>query len=475
MPLSRIRRRLGDDPRLARMLYGGASSLLARGLSVVISLVTLPLTVRYLGRLEYGVWITISTSVVMINVLDLGIANTLNNFISRAYARDDRDQAARYFATAVWLNVAVAMGLGILAFILWRTLDWGNLLHLNDPALIASARLAVGIALIYFVAAMPLNLASRVLSGFQQVHIANYFYMVNSVLGLIAILVTVFLHGSLVYLMVAFCTAMLTGTLLLNLWLFHNKPWMRPYPNLIDRTAARGLLRQGSLFFILQLTSLVVFNSDNLVITHYLGAGEVTPYSIAWRLTSYASLLQTLMIPAFWPAFTEAYHKHDMAWVRTTYRMVVRKTFAVVSVAAILIGLCGQQFIRIWAGEAAIPPATLIWTMAGWAVLVSLTTNQTLLLTATGRLRLQTAVAVVASIVNLGLSIFLVQRIGSEGVILATIASYATFVIIPQAWEVRRVLSGAFLPAIATPDAVATPSPVANPSPDASPSAVETP
>jgi O-antigen/teichoic acid export membrane protein len=454
----RLKLRLAADPRLARMLHGGASNFAGRGIALVVSAVTLPLTVRYLGKLEYGVWITISTSVVMLSVLDLGIANTLTNFISSAYASDDKEAAQGYFATAFWLTCAVALVLGVGAAVVYHLLNWGSLLGISDPGLIAQAKLCVLISIAFFLISLPLNLANRVLSGYQQVHVANYFAMINSLLGLVAIVSTVLLRGSIVQLMLSYCIAMLTGTLLLNLWLsIWHKPWIRAYPSRVKPQLARALFGQGSLFFVLQLTSIVVFNSDNLVITHYLGAAEVTPYSIAWRLTGYASMLQNMLIPSFWPAFTEAYHKRDMPWVRSTYRNLSQKSLMAVAAAAIGIGLFGQIFIRIWAGSSAIPPHLLLWTMASWAILVCVTTNQALLLTATSRLKLEAIVAVIAAIVNLALSIFLVQRIGAEGVILSTILSFAVCMVVPQQLEVGRVLRGEFLPQ-PEPDEAATPS-----------------
>jgi O-antigen/teichoic acid export membrane protein len=445
--LERIRRRLNNDARLARMLHGGFSNLVARGLALIISAVTLPLTVRYLGKFEYGVWVTISTSVVMFSVLDLGIANTLTNFISEAYAEDDRAKAQGYFATAFWLTVGITVILGAASLLIWQRLDWGAVLNLKDPLMIERARMCVAISMAFFLLSLPLNLANRVLGGYQQVHISNYFAMINSVLGLVAILSVILGGGNMVHLMLAYCGAMLTGAVLLNLWLcLWAKPWIRPHPGKVSRAVAQKLFGQGALFFVLQLTILVVFNSDNLVITHFSGASEVTPYSVAWRLANYASLLQTMLLPSFWPAFTEAYQKREMAWVRGTYRSMVRKTMFAVTAAALLMGLAGQPVIRVWAGPAAVPSKLLLWTMAGWAVLSSLTTNQALLLTATGRLRLQTTVAVLAAITNLCLSIVLVQRIGSEGVILATIFSFAVFMVVPQGREVRQVLEGAFLP-----------------------------
>jgi len=454
----RFRRWLESDPRLKRVLQGGLSGIAGRGMAMLVSAVTLPLTVRYLGAFEYGIWVTISTSVVMFAVLDLGIANTLTNFISKAYASDDEPMAASYFATAFWLTVAIVCLLGLLAAIAWRAIDWGALLHIPNSPLAAQARLCVAIAIAFFLASLPLNLANRVLSGYQRTHIANFFAMINSLLGLIAIVSVILLKGTIVHLMAAYSLAMLTGTLSLNLWLcFKYKPALKPSPWAMRRSMARELFGEGSLFFVLQLAGLVVFNSDNLVIAHFLGAAEVTPYSVAWRLTSYAGMLQSLFVPALWPALAEAYFRRDMTWIRLTYRRILRLTLISVGVAGIAIGLFGRWLIRAWAGPAAVPGSLLLWCMCFWIVLLAVTVNQASLMAATQRLGLQAVTSSLAAIVNAILSIVLVQRMGALGVLLATISSYLVLVVLPQAWVVRRILSGRYLKPLQTLETIPSP------------------
>lgn len=451
--LQYYRARLSQDPRLLRILHGGASGILGKGLSILISAVTLPLTLRYLGKLEYGVWITISTSVVMFSVLDLGIANTLTNFISDAYSSDDKEKAQQYFATAFWLTIIVSFVLAAVAVLALRLVDWGSVLNLTDPVLISHSRICLAIAVVFFLLGLPLNLANRVLSGYQQVHIANYFAMINSLMGLVAIVSVVVAHGTIVHLMLAYCIAMLTGSVMLNVWIgAWFKPWIRPHPGKVKAGMARQMFGQGALFFVLQLTGLVVFNSDNLVITHYLGAAEVTPYSIAWRLTSYASLLQSLFVPAMWPAFSEAYFRGDLPWIRKTYRQIMRATLLTVGSAALVLGVGGRLIIRVWAGHTAVPGAALLWSMCLWSVLLSITVNQAALMAATQRLQLQTVAAVCAASANIALSIVLVQRMGAIGVILATISSYVVFIIFPQTWEIGRILRGRYMKPVAIPD-----------------------
>jgi O-antigen/teichoic acid export membrane protein len=443
----RLRQRLLNDPRFARILHGSLSGLMGRGFTLLVSAVTLPLTLHYLGKLEYGLWVTVSTSVTMLSVLDLGIANTLTNFIAEAHAAEDREKAQRYFATAFWVTVGIVLLLAPTMYAVWRIVNWGALFHLSDPVLVAHAAECVAVAGGFFLLSLPLGLAARVLVGYHEVHFTNYFSMANSVFGLLAIGVTILLHGSIVLLIAAYSVAMLVGPLGMNLWLcLWHRPWVSPLPSKIRLTIIRRLFGQGILFFILQLTGLVVFNSDNLVIAHYLGAAAVTPYSVAWRLAQYAYVLQNLMIPSLWPAFTEAYHKGQLDWINSAYRSLNRNVLIAVGFAALVIGVAGRTVIRIWAGAAAVPGRELLWLMALFAFILSITTNQALLLTATGRLRLEAAVAVIAAVANLVLSIFLVQRLGVEGVILSSIASFLLIMVVPQAWEVKRVLQGRYLP-----------------------------
>src|SRR3981189_1216576 len=134
-----------------------------------------------------------------------------------------------------------------------------------------------------------------------------------------------------------------------------------------------------------------------------------------------------------------------MGWIRATYRRIMRATVLTVSSAALLLGFAGRWIISIWAGKAAVPGSALLWGMCFWIVLLTITINQGALLAATQRLPLQAVCASLTAILNLVLSVVLVHRLGTMGVLLATIVSYLLVVILPQTWEVRRILDGKYL------------------------------
>jgi O-antigen/teichoic acid export membrane protein len=435
-----------DDPRFARVLKGGLSGAAGKATAVLVNAVSLPITIRYLGPEQYGFWVTISTTIMMLAVLDLGIANTLVNFISRAYAERSEEMAKRYYASAFWTTSAIAILLGLISTVIWPHIDWGKVFGLSDPAMARQAGKCAAISFGYVLLTLPLGLASKVMGGYQRVPVANLFAMINSVLGLGAIIFVVRMHGTVVDLMAVFCTAMLTGTILLNLWMgLRHEPRIRPTPRRVHLGAVREIMGHGMLFFILQLAGLAVFNTDNLIIAHFLGAEQVTPYAVTMRLVSYASVLQSLLVPSLWPAFSEAYVSHDLVWIRTAYHRVMRATLLTVIPTALFLGFAGHWIIRAWAGQAAVPGSVLLWGMCFWTVLLSITVNQGALLAAAQHLQLQTIYSSLAAILNLVLSVVLVQRIGVTGVLLATIISYLLFIVVPAAWQIRQILQGRYL------------------------------
>jgi O-antigen/teichoic acid export membrane protein len=441
--LQRIRAAVERDPRLSRIFHGGASALLSRGFGLLVSAVSLPLTVRYLGAEQYGIWVTVSTTVVLMAMLDLGIANSLTNMISRAYAADDRAAAQRFYASAFWISCGVSAALGSACWALWGRVPWGSLFHVRDAHLAAQAEVCVAVAVAFFLVSLPLNLINRVLSGYQQTQVSNYANLLNSVLGLVAILAVLATRGSLVELMVVYSSMMLVGTVGLNLWVvLRDKRWLTPLPRVMSREAVRELLGSGMGFFVLQLSALIVFNSDNFVIAHYLGPADVTPYNVTWRMASYASALQAAFLPALWPAYAEAYARGEYAWVRKTFWRTARITMAAAAVAVFLLVIFGRPIIRLYAGAPAVPGEVLLVAICGWTLMSAGLDLEAYLLAAVNRIKLQGVLGVVAAGVNIALSIYLVKRIGSLGVVLGTIISYVLVVVGPQTAVVWGVLYG---------------------------------
>lgn len=410
---------------------------------LLANFVSIPITVRYLGAESFGVWMTISSGLSMLLLLDLGVANALTNFISQAYARDDSDRASTYATTAFAVMLVFALVLAGAAWLIWPRLHWQSIFHLASASDAATAGRALAAALLLFLVGLPAGLAAKILGGYQELKVANLFAASGSALNLLSMIVLVRLHAGLVALVAASSAALVGSNLLCLLWIWCvHKPWLLPRLRHLERGAAWGLLRTGGEFLVFQVSGLAAFNSDNLVLAHYLGPAQVTSYSVAWRLAGYAAIAQTLITPALWPAFSAAFASGDLEWVRQTFRRTLWATMGSAFGFALVFAVTGRWMIRIWASEAAVPSQTLMLLMCAWILLGTFMGNTSTVLVASGKTRMQAWCSLAAAAANLGLSILWVQRIGAPGVILATIVSFLAALVGPQTLACHRVMKG---------------------------------
>jgi O-antigen/teichoic acid export membrane protein len=286
-----------------------------------------------------------------------------------------------------------------------------------------------------------LNLFAYVLSAHQQNAIVNISAMITATANLIAIIVVVACKAGLIWLVLAYSGSGLVVSLICSIWLFgYAKPWLKPSIRAVDLSTARNLFETGWKFLAVSVFWMINSQTDNLIISHFLGPGAVTPYSVAFRLFSYTVVFQSFAVFALWPAYTEARARGDFQWIQRAFKANV--LFSLISSApfAILFIFFGQRVIRLWAGEAAVPQFSLLVWMAIWNLLLASLSAATCLLRAFSHLTGMTAYGSITAVANIALSIVLVQRWGVNGVVFASVMSVGLFSYLPIFLEARRVL-----------------------------------
>jgi O-antigen/teichoic acid export membrane protein len=154
--------------RNRRVALTAAASAFATVVRIVVAVVSIPLTVRYLGAEQYGLWVTIVSVTALLGFADLGLSSGLVNGISETQGSNDESSARRYVASTFYLLTLVAIALGATFTVVYGSVDWSSVFNVSTPA---AARVA-GPALAVFVAVtligLPVGIAPRVRSGYQE-------------------------------------------------------------------------------------------------------------------------------------------------------------------------------------------------------------------------------------------------------------------------------------------------------------------
>ncbi len=228
--------RSGD--RYRRIALSGAGAVIARGIGVLTTIVTLPLCVHHLGAERCGIWITVTSLIAVSGFADLGIGSGLTNAISAAHGRNDRHLARELVSTAVFLLAAWSAFLLVGFVAVYGWVPWAALLNATSAHTAQEAGPAMAALVLCVLANVPLGVVSRIQLGYQEAFVNSLWETMGNLLALAAVLAAVWLSAGLPWLVLATAGPPLATTALNAATLFgYRRPWLR---RLVAGVACRG-------------------------------------------------------------------------------------------------------------------------------------------------------------------------------------------------------------------------------------------
>jgi O-antigen/teichoic acid export membrane protein len=427
--------------RNRRVALTAVASGFATVVRMLVALISIPLTVRYLGAEQYGLWVTIASVTALLGFADLGLSSGLVNGISETQASNDQASARRFVASTFYLLAVVALVLAVAFAAIYGSVSWSSVFNVtsSEAAAVAGPALAVfvGVTLV----GLPVGIAPRVRSGYQEGWANGIWDSVGTVVSLLALVVAVVAGASLPWLVLALGGGALTASLLNGWSILRTRPWLRPRVRDVTRRAAGRMLRLGVLFFIVQVAGVAAVETDNIVIARLLGAESVAQYAIPMRLFLFVPLVSNLVITPLWPAYREALIRRDLAWVTRTMRRSLLATCAWGVVVSSLLVLFGGPIVRVWAGGDISPDTALLLALGAFSVLLCVGQALAVYMNAANVVGFQAVCLSVMVVLNLALSIFLTNAIGISGPAWGSAISLALVVIVPYAVYVRSSMT----------------------------------
>jgi O-antigen/teichoic acid export membrane protein len=418
--------------RYRRIAMSTAVSAIAKGMSVLITLISVPLTVNYLGTERYGLWMTISSVISMLGFADLGMGNGLLNAISEANGKDDRKAAATYVSSAFFMLLAIAMLTLTVFALVYPFIQWSRIFNVTSNLAIKESGPTMAVLIASFAINMPLGIAQRVQMGYQEDFKNQLWAIVGQLIALAGLLLVIYFKAGLLWLVIAMSGGPALARLINWIVLFsRSRAWLFPRWKAFNWSASRKIAGTGVWFFLLQLFTLIGTTSDNFVIAQFLGASAVANYAVTQKLFSVALVSQFFLAP-LWPAFGEAMARSDYAWARRTLNrsLILSLGIGIATVLPLLV--FGKQIVVVWVGSDLMPSTLLMVGFAFWLILASYGGTMSTFLNSGYLVGRQVAFISAASIASLALKVFLIHKWQAAGVIWATVFGYGLFYVIPS-------------------------------------------
>jgi O-antigen/teichoic acid export membrane protein len=415
--------------RHRRAFWIVTTSFVAKGVSAAAGLISVPLTLGYLGKQQYGLWVALGSLLTWMALGDFGMARGLQNHLAEAYGHDDRDGAARHMSTAFFALLTLAAIAGVLFVPALYLVPWARLLRITEPALIGELRPALAALMLVFLAQFPLNVVSQAYAAFQRSHTANLFAMVGSGMSVVLLLVVIRLRLGLPWLIFAASGSSIALSIV-NFWyLARQMPQLRPRLSRVSRRTLRELIEISAPMLLFQIGSLFINEAQIILIARRINMAAVTDWSLFFRVFQVPVLIIAMIEAPYAPMLREAFVRGDSRWFRRTFYGLLTTKFGLtlVGTAAYLVG--GNWLVRLMS-NGSISFNWTIWALGGVALIAGCWNGTyNVLFMAVNRLWLLVGAILGNAAVTLGLTYWLAPM-GMSGLLIA----YAAYSLLVTSW-----------------------------------------
>jgi O-antigen/teichoic acid export membrane protein len=424
----------GVERNRRAILTGGAATL-ARAVQIGTSLITVPLTLRYLGNERFGLWMTISSVLAMAAFADFGVGNGVLNTVAKAYGEDDLDGVRMAISSGFTALSSIAGVLLLSFFVVYQFGDWADFFRVVSPQARAEAGPTLAVFATCFALNISLDVVQRTQLGLQQGFRFGLWQLCGSLSGFAGVLCGIWLKVSLPLLVVAIAGAPVLATTLNAIHFFgFVRPDLRPRWQKVRRGTISQIVRLGGLFFVLQVVVGAAFSADNFIIARAIGAVNVPEYSIPQRMFALITTLSGMLVAPLWPAYSEAISRGDITWVRSALRSSLTLVASAAAAASGMLLVLSHKLLYWWVGDRVHPHFMLMLGLAIWTVISCCGDCLAMFMNGVEIIRFQIIVAPIFGAGCVIAKLFFIHRFGVSSVPWATIFSYALLSALPTAF-----------------------------------------
>lgn len=436
-----ISKYLGSDRRTIRAQKNVFFSMGIKGFDALTQFLLVPVTLGILNPYEYGIWLTLNSILVWINSFDIGLGNGLRNQLAEAVAKKDQEKARALVSTAFCMIAVIMLLIFAIGSVIFLNCNWYSILN-ADPVTVPNLTKVVYVSFALFCVNFMVKFVGNVYLAMQMPAVNNFLVTTGHLLSLLLIWVlSMSTDGSLFYVALVFSLSpVVIYTIAYPITFHYVYKQLKPSFKLFHKEYLKSLFNVGILFFVLQVSGVVLFAMSNVVLSNLFGPEHVTPYNITHRYFSIANMLMAIIMSPMWSAVTDAYAKGEIEWIRKSLHKADYIICFLIALVVLML-LISPIVYKIWIGTSVDIPFMLSLLMGLYTIIIISSTAYSYFLNGLGKLRVQTITTLIVALLFLPLNFFLGKEFGVYGVVVSMIFLNLTGAILNRV-QINKIVLG---------------------------------
>ncbi len=385
------------------------ASFIIKGWSALIVLLLVPATLHCLGDYKNGIWLTISSLLLWIDNMDIGLGNGLRNKIAEYMAHGEHERTRSLISSTFAMLTCIIIPVLLILLLLIIVSDPYTVFNAT-PSKVVHLDQVLMVTVTLVCTSFIFKLIGNFYMGMQLPAVSNLLIALGQTLALIGTYILLYsgCHSMMLIALVNTAAPLLVYMLAYPYTFFYKYPYLRPSFKLINFKEARAVINMGVQFFIMQISSVILFMTSNLLISNLFTPALVTPYQITYRYFSIMLVAFTVICMPFWNATTDAYERGDIQWIRNATRKL-RLMIICMIVCMVMMVVVSPWVYSVWIGNDVTIDIRMSIVMATYIFILIYSMRYSYFINGIGKLRLQLIFTTVAAVIFIPLAYLTTQ------------------------------------------------------------------
>lgn len=425
--------------RARRIGQTALAAMSARTVNIFTGLLTVPITLPYLGIELFGIWMALTGFVAFLSFSDLGLSIGLQTKLTECHGKDDRDRPSFLISSTFLLISLLFTLLCLIAYFFIPMADVVRFIPVethNIQTLEMTAQ-----SLIYtFAFGLFATIFQRIFESYQDGLYSNSLLAIGRVFSFLSVYFCVYFKLPLPILIALFMGMPFVFLIIGGIVLMINRPWLRPSILKVRIQYIIELFKIGYLAMRAQIGFAIMTSGPLLVLTSQFGAAAIVPFALIQRLSGVVAMLLGVALGPLWPAYGEAKQRGDWGWVSHTFKKSGYLATGIVVPSSLVLVLFGQDIIQFWSGEASVvTELNLIVVCVVWMILLAGIQVNSMLLNGLGEFKGQATYGLILPIIAITLASLFGHSMPLVGCLLFMIIMGDFTRFVAMAFEVKHV------------------------------------
>lgn len=392
-----------------------SSSYLQIGISMIIPLFLTPVIIRFLGPEQYGLWVLLNTIISYFNLSDFGFTTTILREI--AGNREDKSKVNTIINTTIFSFFIFTFVALLIFLILYKNI--GILFNIPDSL--------TSIAENTFIIVFIIFIVNFITSVFYTLFYANNrLYIKNLVISLQSLFIGIATYFivkkdnsifevsfsnlliTLVFSVIAISIAFKKYNIELNYKLFK-----------VD--LLKSMLLPSLHYFIISIGAILVFQSDTIIISMFIGLTSLASYSIMYKVTDIIRGLIFKVVDILMPNIATLHKEKRYDDILKLHNKTLLYTILLSIPSFLLLCIFGIEAINLWVGSDVKVDQNILIIIAITMFIHTLVHVSAVFVSSLGIHKTTSYITLLEAILNIILSIVFIKYIGLMGVALGSL------------------------------------------------------